>query len=196
MSKEDELIKDLTRHPDDVSLWSAFYDLIEPHLRLFSLSLMRRSKILDPSEAEDVVQDVLLSFVRNFARTRSGFTTFTHVRNYLFKACRNRFLNRLEQKSIQLESQGMLSLRFSEVSSEAFRKAFAEVENRALVQKLLSVLDDTCREMASSYLLENKTLAEFAAQRGIRLGTVYARWQICLEAMRKILSDRDKEEAN
>ncbi len=153
MSAEDDLVRRLVRDPSDLSLWAALYDLLQPHLRFFTLSLVRQSRALDASEAEDIVQEVLVGFLKNFDSLRSDLGGFAHVRNYLIKACRNRFLNRVKQASIREGAYELLFFRFSEMTSELLQKEFRSVENQKLLEALLADLSEECREMAHAYLV-------------------------------------------
>jgi len=196
MSHKDQIIHQLARNPSDVSLWGKFYDLFEPELRLITYSMVRRSRVIDVSEAEDIVQDVFVGFVKNFERLKRELRSFAHVRNYLIKSCRNRFLNRIHQSSVRHSAHELLFNRFSDISSGPFQNVFAKIENRRYVEQLLGKVDENCKGLVHSYLFENITLAEYARNKGMKLGTVYARWQRCLEEMRKIISAGNKEKSS
>ena len=192
MSDEDEILRGLSRDAGNQRLWGEFYDQIEPHLRLFSYSLARGYSGIDPSQADDVVQDVMLAFVRNFATLRSKLQSFAHVRNYLLKACRNRFLNLIQQNAVRKNAHEALALRLSE-ASPGLGRVMTRSESRRLLEQILGRLEEPCVSLVRAYLIEDKTLAEFSQSQGVRLGTVYSQWRRCVEAMKAILDSGSKE---
>jgi len=193
MSHGDEVVAGLARNASNQQLWGELYDLLAPRLRLFAYSLIRQCPDLDLSQGDDIVHDVLLAFVRNFPRLRGELASFAHVHNYLMKACRNRVRNLTRHSAVRQTAEEMLSLRFSEAWPDRLRRALAKAENRRFVDQILGRLESACADLVRAYLFEDKALAEYAADRGIPLGTIYSRWQRCVQSMRKIIGEEGKE---
>src|SRR5712692_6467035 len=183
----DRLLEQLILKPSDPDLWAELYDRLVPRLRLFTFSLLRQYGSAFPDEADDVVHDVLMEFVRHFDRLQREISTFTHLQNYLLKACRNR-VNKIQRRArVRRTARELVALRFSDVAPESLAKALEQAENRRVIRELSEVLTPSCRRLMEAYMLDQRTLAEIAAAEGTKLGTIYPRWQRCLKEMRKIL---------
>ncbi len=189
MSSDDQLVRKLAQNSRNSGLWAELYDLLQPHLKLFTYSLVSRYKNLSPEDVNDIVQDVLLNLVRDFDQLKSRIESFAHLQNYLLKACRNGVANRLRHISVREGAREFLILKFSDVVSEGFAKAFDRVENRKLIDGLLERMNHRCQKLIRFYLLEDKTLVDYALAEGLKAGTVYSQWHRCLAEMRHILEE-------
>jgi len=195
MSHGDEVVGSLKRDPSDQQLWGELYDLVTPRLRLFAYSLIRQCPDLDVSQGDDIVQDILVGFVRNFSRLKHELASFAHVHNYLMKALRNRVRSITKHSLVRQTAEEMLSLRFSEAWPDRLQQSMTKAENRLFLEQILGRLASPCAGLVRAYLFENMTLAEYARIHSIPLGTVYPRWKTCLDSIRKILQEPDKEKS-
>jgi RNA polymerase sigma factor (sigma-70 family) len=187
MSLDDRLLEQLVSMPNDPDLWAELYDRLVPRLRLFTFSILRQQGGASSDEADDIVHDVLMEFVRHFDRLQREIGTFRHLQNYLLKACRNRVNKTSRRAQVRQTARELVALRFYDVAPDAVTKNLEHEENRKLIRELSGALNPDCRSLMNAYLLDQWTLAEIAAKEGTKLGTIYSRWQRCLKEMRKIL---------
>jgi RNA polymerase sigma factor (sigma-70 family) len=192
MRSGDELLESLKRDPSDQRAWAELYDLLEPRLRGFVYDLAEGSRG-NLSDVDDIVHIVLGRLVKNFRQTRTRFTSFEHLRNYVFKACRNELTDEHRRTGRQTSAYQVVRLRFEDLAAEHFMQAFREAENQRLIAQLIGQLNSSCQALISGYLLTQQTLAEYAEARGIKLGTIYSQWHRCINELREILNDRARK---
>ena len=192
MRSGDEVLRSLERDPADQSAWAELYDLIEPRLRGFVYDLAKawRGNL---TEVDDIVQIVLGRFANSFRQRKMQFSSFEHLRNYLFKACRNELTDQFRRAGRQASAYEVVRLRFEDLAAEHFMEAFRRAENQRLITQLVSQLQSSCQTLISGYLLTQQTLAEYAETRGIKLGTIYSQWHRCVAELRKILDERARK---
>jgi RNA polymerase sigma factor (sigma-70 family) len=195
MRSGDEVLGSLKDDPSDESAWTELYDLLEPRLRGFVYELAggHHNNLCD---ADDVVQIVFGRLVKNFGKARLQFTSFEHLRNYLFKACRNELTDERRRRGRQASAYEVVRLRFEDLASEHFMEAFRQAENQTLIAQLVGQLDSDCQSLISGYLLAQQTLADYAKSRGIKLGTIYSQWHRCINELRKVLADRARKRSS
>jgi len=193
MHSGDELLELLKEDPSDQPAWAELYDLLEPRLRGFVYELAGRSPG-NLADLDDIVQTVLGRLAKNFRQTRAQFASFEHLRNYLFKACRNELTDEYRRASRQTRAYEVVRLRFEDVAAEHFVEAFRQVENQRLLAQLVSQLNNGCQSLISRYLLTQQTLTEYAEAHGIKLGTVYSQWHRCINELRNILGERARKD--
>src|SRR5258708_37727918 len=82
----------------DQSAWAELYDLVEPRLRAFVYDLTKawRGNV---SEVDDVAQIVMGRFSNSFVHRQMQFSSFEHLRTYLFKACPNELTHQFRRAS-------------------------------------------------------------------------------------------------
>jgi RNA polymerase sigma factor (sigma-70 family) len=188
MLSPDELLERLRRDPGDRDLLAEMYEHLEPHLRGSAYALAKRtSGSFD--DADDLIQDILLYLLKDFGAISSRVSSFKHLQNYLWKSYRNRLVSYHRNTEVRASAQEVVSLRFVEVVSEDVASELEKAENQLLIGQLVEQLGEGCRSLVSSYLLSQQSLADYARERGIKLGSIYTQWRRCLEEMRKILKD-------
>jgi RNA polymerase sigma factor (sigma-70 family) len=192
MRSGDEVLECLKRDPSDQTAWAELYDLLQPRLRGFVYELAE-SRGANLSEVDDIVHIVLGRLVKNFRQTRAQFTSFEHLRNYLFKACRNELVGEQRRLSRQATAYEVARLRFEDLAAKDFMQAFRQAENQRLIAQLVEQLSCGCQTLIAGYLLTQLTLAEYAVARGMKLGTIYSQWHRCINELREILSDRARK---
>src|SRR5262249_18342564 len=141
-----------------------------------------------PDEADDIVHEVLMRLLKNFSRVASRMTSFQHLQNYLYKACRNEARSHHRRSVTRVSAHEVLQLQFGEVVSAALSKELERIENRQFIDELLGRLKPACQELMREYLLAQQTLADFAKDRGIKLGSIYTQWQRCIEELRSLIT--------
>jgi RNA polymerase sigma factor (sigma-70 family) len=182
----EQIFQELKKKPRNRELWAQLYDLLEPRLHSYASDLLRRLRT-DPECANDVVQDILLRLIEDFSKITGQVTSFLHLQNYLIRACRNRILEQHRTTQLRASKEEILRLKFDELVSQGFWRQFQEVENRAFVEELLKRLNPRCENLVGAFLLSQQSLAEYAAENDIKLGTIYTQWQRCIEELKKLV---------
>lgn len=180
---EKELLEELRSQPS-VAAWGRVYDLLASRLRLFTYSLIRLNQKLSPDDAEDIVHEVLTRFVKNFQDHRSSIRTFGHLRNYLFKACRNEVASRLRHTGVRDGARQLLELSMADILTERSNAALKDVENKKTLEQLFANVGPECQKLLHFYIFEGGTLTEYATSTGKPTGTVYSQWHRCLGALK------------
>jgi RNA polymerase sigma factor (sigma-70 family) len=188
MLSPDEVFSRLKRDRKNSDLWSMLYNLVEPRLRAFSYRLIKEYGG-NPEEADDIVHEVLMRLLKDFSRIVAGISTFQHLQNYLYKACRNEVRSLYRRSEVRASAHEVIALRFEDVVSTSFAEELQKAENREILSKLLSRLNASCQQLVRSYLLSEQSLADYAREHGIKLGTIYTQWQRCIEQMRALAAD-------
>jgi RNA polymerase sigma factor (sigma-70 family) len=183
----DDILARLKRDPRNADLWSALYELTEPRLRAFSYRLMRDYGG-SPDEADDIVHEVLMRLLKNFSRIAAPMTSFQHLHNYLYKACRNEVRSQHRRSVVRLSAHEVLQLRFGDVVSDTLSQELQRSENRQFLDELLGRLKPACQDLMQEYLLSEQTLAEFAKERSLKLGSIYTQWQRCIQELRALIA--------
>jgi RNA polymerase sigma factor (sigma-70 family) len=182
----DQILEQLKKKPRNPHLWAELYDLLEPTLHRYTQDLIRRLRT-DPESADDVVQDVLVRLIEDFSKITAPISSFLHLQNYLIKACRNRVLEQYRMAQVRVSKEEVLRLKFEDLVSQGFIRQFQQAENRQFIEELLKRLNPRCENLVRSFLLSQQTLTEYAAENGIKIGTIYTQWQRCIDELKKIV---------
>ena len=146
-----------------------------------------RRRVRDPSDAEDILQDVLHEFVQAYRLPEP----IEQVSAWLFRVARNRIIDRFRKKKEQplAETAGTdengehaehaddeyrldLTLPAQDAGPEA---AYARSVLLAALQHALDELPDNQRDIFIAHELEGRSFKELAADSGVSLNTLLAR---------------------
>jgi RNA polymerase sigma factor (sigma-70 family) len=149
-----------------------------------------RRRVRDPSDAEDILQDVLHEFVQAYRLPEP----IEQVSAWLFRVARNRIIDRFRKKKEQplAETAGTdententenaehaddeyrldLALPAHDAGPEA---AYARSVLLAALQHALDELPDNQRDIFIAHELEGRSFKELAAESGVSLNTLLAR---------------------
>ena len=143
-----------------------------------------RRRVRDPSDAEDILQDVLREFVQAYRLPEP----IEQVSAWLFRVARNRIIDRFRKKKEQplAETAGTgentehaddeyrldLALPAQDAGPEA---AYARSVLLAALQHALDELPDNQRDIFVAHELEGRSFKELAAESGVSLNTLLAR---------------------
>jgi RNA polymerase sigma factor (sigma-70 family) len=143
-----------------------------------------RRRVRDPSDAEDILQDVLHEFVQAYRLPEP----IEQVSAWLFRVARNRIIDRFRKKKEQplAETTGTgddaehaddeyrldLALPAQDAGPEA---AYARSVLLAALQHALDELPDSQRDIFIAHELEGRSFKELAAESGVSLNTLLAR---------------------
>jgi RNA polymerase sigma-70 factor (ECF subfamily) len=165
----EELLEQLRR--GDVAAAERIFVTYEPYLRLVvrrQLSAALRAKFDSP----DIVQSVWVDVLRRFRDSGCRFASASHLRAYLVRATRNRFIDRLRQHQKALDREQPLGSTADEDLPSASRpEPGAELQADDLWRKLLELCPPSHRDVL---LLKRQgcALAEIAGRTGLHEGSV------------------------
>jgi RNA polymerase sigma factor (sigma-70 family) len=142
-----------------------------------------RRRVADPSDAEDILQDVFSEFVDAYRLPGS----IEQASAWLFRVARNRIIDRFRKKREQSAS-GTAEDRGDEGDEAAYRLDLAlpstdagpeaEYARSVLLSALQQALDglpDNQREVFVGHELEGRSFKDMAAQSGVPVNTLLAR---------------------
>lgn len=142
-----------------------------------------RRRVLDPADAEDILQDVFQEFINAYRLPtpieQAGAWLFRVARNRIIDRFRSRRLDPLLQRSWEPETadgEGTQRLDFALPATDGSPEA--EYVRSALLlalQQAISELPDDQREVFLAHELEGRSFKDMAAQSGVRLNTLLAR---------------------
>lgn len=135
------------------------------------------------SDAEDVVQDVLL----NLWNKRTQIVITDSLASYLFLSVRNTSLNRLKHNSIR--SRVMTDLRLSLLDEGVDYNSHQVEELKSLIRQALSELPYEQRRAFEMSRFEGKTYEQIARETGVSVKTVEYRISQALRKLEVSLAD-------
>ncbi|MEK6424916.1 MAG: sigma-70 family RNA polymerase sigma factor [Burkholderia gladioli] len=139
-----------------------------------------RRRVRDPSDAEDILQDVFSEFVQAYRLP----APIEQASAWLFRVARNRIIDRFRKKKEQPLAElagddpddGDMRLDLALPSDDAGPEArYARSVLLEALQAALDELPDTQREVFIAHELEGRSFKEMAADSGVALNTLLAR---------------------
>jgi len=160
-----------------------------PRLRNFI-----RRRVADPSDVEDIVQDVFYRLVE----ANRLLMPIEHVTGWLFSVARNRIIDLFRKKkpenfsdqAIENEEGEMLAIEDLLPSSEAGPEAL--YFRNALLDELelaIEELPEEQREVFVAHELEGRSFREMAEESGVSMNTLLSRKRYAVLALRERLQD-------
>jgi RNA polymerase sigma-70 factor (ECF subfamily) len=167
----------------DATAFTLLYNQYRNWLRFVAQDLLQ-----DEMEAQDLVQEFFIDFweKRLFTHIDPSYDkgNGTLIRNYLFKAIRNRCLNQLQRKKIKSVTLNESTLQESLYITEHF------LENKDLQLQLHTAFSHVPAQSARVFqkaYLQHKTRNEIAAEMGISPHTVKNLLGTALKILRPLL---------
>jgi RNA polymerase sigma-70 factor (ECF subfamily) len=155
----------------DVAAAEQVFLAYEPYLRMVvrrQLSARLRAKF----DSVDVVQSIWADVLRGFRHADWRFKDEAHLKAFLVKATRNRFLDRLRQHRRALECESPLSEADSEQMPETRQPQPCEVAQAdELWEEMLALCPPAHRELLT-LKRQGVPLAEIAARTGLHESSV------------------------
>jgi RNA polymerase sigma-70 factor (ECF subfamily) len=136
----------------------------------------------DRSAAEDVVQDVMLELWRR----RESLIIETTLRSYLFRATRNRSLNRIRHEQVERRAEPLLAQ--DPFLNPAADRRVHEREIASAVRSAVAELPTRCREVFELSRVHGLKYAEIADVMSISIKTVEAQMGKALRLIRERLA--------
>jgi len=143
-----------------------------------------RRRVRDPSDAEDILQDVLHEFVQAYRLPEP----IEQVSAWLFRVARNRIIDRFRKKKEQPLSETVASSDNADTADDEYRldlalpshdagpeAAYARSVLLAALQHALDELPENQREIFIAHEIEGRSFKELASESGVALNTLLAR---------------------
>jgi len=143
-----------------------------------------RRRVRDPSDAEDILQDVLHEFVRAYRLPEP----IEQVSAWLFRVARNRIIDRFRKKKEQPLSETAGNSDSGDAVDDEYRldlalpahdagpeAAYARSVLLTALQSALDELPDNQREIFVAHEIEGRSFKELASESGVTLNTLLAR---------------------
>jgi RNA polymerase sigma factor (sigma-70 family) len=148
-----------------------------------------RRRVLDPRDAEDILQDVFFELLEANRR----LMPIEHITGWLYRAARNRIIDLLRKKkpeSLSDTTDEMLQLADLLPSPDAGPEAL--YARNVLLDALESAVDELPeeqREVFVAHELEGRSFREMAAETGVSVNTLLSRKRYAVLHLRKKLQD-------
>lgn len=141
------------------------------------------SLLKDAPAAEDVMQEVFLSYYRELEQGRD----VRHLRAWLLTATRNRCYNVLRD--------GWRETPMEEIPAvTASSDPLTDVQQQDTVERVLACLSDDARLVFSLHYLDGYTYRQIARGLDIPMGTVQTRCRLARKKLRAALHDMNERE--
>ena len=143
-----------------------------------------RRRVRDPSDAEDILQDVLHEFVQAYRLPEP----IEQVSAWLFRVARNRIIDRFRKKKEQPLSETAGTSDNADAVDDEYRldlalpahdagpeAAYARSVLLAALQRALDELPENQRHIFVAHEIEGRSFKELASESGVALNTLLAR---------------------
>ena len=153
-----------------------------------------RRRVLDPSDAEDILQDVFYALVE----ANRLLVPIEHVTGWLFRVARNRITDLFRKKTpepfsdIAVRGDGDERLRLEDLLPSPGAGPEALYARRVLLEELEMAIDelpDEQREVFVAHELEGRSFKEMAAESGVSVNTLLSRKRYAVLHLRERLQD-------
>jgi RNA polymerase sigma factor (sigma-70 family) len=153
-----------------------------------------RRRVPDPSEAEDVVQDVFTTLVE----ANRLLMPIEHVTGWLFRVARNRITDLFRKKRPESFSEATIEdedgnqLAFEDLLPSPEAGPEALYLRNALLEELAEALAELSAEQRAVFVaheLEGTSFKEIAAATGVNVNTLLSRKRYAVQHLRERLQD-------
>jgi RNA polymerase sigma factor (sigma-70 family) len=157
-----------------------------------------RERVADPSDVEDILQDVFFEFVEAYRLTKP----LEQAGAWLFRVARNRIIDRFRKKRPALlqdlrcasDDGEMLSLEELLPSPDAGPEAaYARGVLLEELEAALEELPDEQREVFIAHEIEGKSFKELSAETGVSVNTLLSRKRYAVLHLREQLQSAYEE---
>ena len=153
-----------------------------------------RRRVLDPSDAEDILQDVFYALVE----ANRLLVPIEHVTGWLFRVARNRITDLFRRKTpapfsdVAVPSDGEERLRLEDLLPSPDAGPEALYARHLLLEELETAIDelpDEQRKVFVAHELEGRSFKEMAAESGVSVNTLLSRKRYAVLHLRERLQD-------
>ncbi len=159
----------------------------QPRLRSFI-----RSRVRDPRDAEDILQDVLYELTQAL----QSMVPIDSITGWLFRVARNRIIDGFRKKKPEsldaAIAEGDDSLTLGDLLPSAEAGPEAWFVRQALLEALEAAVDELPadqREVFIAHEIEGRSFKEMAAEMGVSVNTLLSRKRYAVLRLRKALQD-------
>ena len=155
-----------------------------------------RRRVRDPSDAEDILQDVLHEFVQAYRLPEP----VEQVSAWLFRVARNRIIDRFRKKKEQPLSETVATGDNADAPDDEYRldlalpahdagpeAAYARSVLLTALQHALDELPENQRDIFIAHEIEGRSFKELASESGVALNTLLARKRYAVLHLRQTL---------
>lgn len=177
----DEALRTLWQNPNDATAWDVIAAEVYHSLLAYVASLLLTFKVAPSEGADDIVNDVLLSFYRRLKNSTLKLASSAELHAYLRVSARNLLVDRYRSERRAEQLVTFLTLKFSvafENEGDHFRAIF--------LNEIISKLPSKCAAMFKLFVTEDLTLAEIADRLEEPVPRLSSRWYRCLEHAKKL----------
>jgi RNA polymerase sigma factor (sigma-70 family) len=146
-----------------------------------------RRRVPDPSDAEDILQDVFFEFVEAYRLPEP----MEQVGAWLFRVARNRIIDRFRKKKEQplpeAQEEGDEEYWLENILPSVDAGAEAAYARNVLLEELTAALDELPEEQRAVFIaheLEGKRFKQLAAESGVGVSTLLARKRYAVRHLR------------
>jgi RNA polymerase sigma factor (sigma-70 family) len=170
-----------------MELWNPHPEMPDRNLSLTATILRERSRLMnfirrrvrDRMDAEDILQDVLYSFVEAFGLP----TSIEHASAWLYQVARNRIIDRFRKHREELlgDADGNYEVQDARLNLElpaADGSPEAEYARAALLRAMQDALDELPEEQRAVFIaheIEGRSFRDLSVQENISVNTLLAR---------------------
>jgi len=142
------------------------------------------SFLLDPDDAEEVVQDTFIAALKSFENFNGGA-----LKPWIYGIALNQCRMKLRRRKALDRLHGILQVLFRVTSTSSAHPEMAVIENEAdaLLWQVVCALDEKHRLPVVLYYYHDYPVAEIARLLQINEGTVHSRLFVARERLRKAL---------
>jgi len=147
-----------------------------------------RRRVLDPADADDILQDVFYEFVAAYRLSAS----IEQASAWLYRVARNRIIDLFRSRTMEpLELEDLLPSGLAGPDEEYARAALMETLEQAIAE-----LPPDQREVFIGHELEGRSFKQMAAATGVSINTLLSRKRYAVlrlrERLRQTYDDRTK----
>ncbi len=153
-----------------------------------------RRRVLDPSDAEDILQDVFYALVE----ANRLLVPIEHVTGWLFRVARNRITDLFRKNTpepfsdVSVPSDEEERLRFEDLLPSPDAGPEAVYARRVLLEEIEMAIDELPDEQRTVFVaheLEGRSFKEMAAETGVSVNTLLSRKRYAVLHLRERLQD-------
>ncbi len=180
---EKKIIKSLTEG-NTKALQEVYHHFRQP----FLLWVKTKFQYVDVDTINDVFSDVVLDFYENVKRGK--YSQQASLKTYLFTMGRNKLINLVKRKSMQLTKQPEIISEVEERSTINPMREQQKNEQFDIIQKKMLELCDDCRNVLTEFYYNRSSMNEIAQKLGYKNANVAkSKKNVCYKKLRKLIQE-------
>lgn len=165
------------------AIWEAEFEELfkKNYSRLFYCAL---DWVEDSEAAKDIVSEMFAEAWKQYERLRNE-----NIEGYLFRSIRNRSINYLKHKSVEMQYQQSFSYQKEEIIDE---DPIAHEENLQLIEEVIKGFTPQTRFIFEQCYFEGKKYQELADLMNISASAVHKHMNKAFATFRKVFAEKEK----